>query len=204
MSKRRKNKNKKELPRIDDPILKQTAFDVAKTHKTVVPEKVEPAPQTYIEDTFEIGNENLINDQKIIENEIKKKEKIMMDEQELLSTFSFKNKLNKIKVRVEFEKSFSFLFDYINATKLYKTYYINDIDDEYDLLLLHTVINFKKKLAKIQISYEVYNKFEIYFESLKNLYGRFKRSDNTEKPKLNLELKQIQEMSDEISYYFFK
>lgn len=195
MARRKKHKNKVSLARIDDPILKQTAFDIA--------EKVKPAPQTYIEDTFEIGNETII-EPTIISNEIKKKEKTIKDEKELVESFSFKNKLNKIKVRIEHEKSFVFLFDYIDSTKLYKTFYINEIDDEYDLLLLHTVVLFKKKLATMQISYDVYKKFEVYFESVKNLYGRFKRADNTEKNKLNIELQEMKDLSAEISYFFFK
>ena len=166
-------------------------------------EKVQVAKQTYTEDTFTIGAENE-EEPVIIENIVKKKSKTIIPSEELVELYTFKNKLNKIKVRVEYEKSFSFLFDFINATKLYKTYYTNEIDDEYDLLLLYTVLEFKKKMAKKQLSYAIYQKIELYFESLKSLYGRFKRADNTQKEALNLELDQMVNLSSEISYYFFK
>jgi hypothetical protein len=166
-------------------------------------EKIQKAPQTFIEDTFDIDSENNTTPT-IIKNEVNKKYKKNIDVNQLIETFAFKNKLTKIKTRVEYEKSFAFLFDFTNSSKLYKSYYINELEDEYDLLLYYSVITFKKKMAKIQLNYEIYQKFEIYFNSLKSLYGRFKVADNTEKEALNLELKQMIQMSDEIAFYYFK
>ncbi|RLC45131.1 MAG: hypothetical protein DRH57_08620, partial [Candidatus Cloacimonadota bacterium] len=150
-----------------------------------------------------IGSAN-DDDPIIIENEIKKRAKNIIEAHKLTELFTFKNKLIKIKTRVEYEKSFAFLFDFVNASKLYRTYYTNEIDDEYDLLLYHSVIGFKKKMAKLQLKYTLYQKFEIYFDSLKSLYGRFKTADNTEKKALNEELKQMLDMSEEIAFHYFK
>lgn len=201
----KKKKITNTISRIEDPILIQTALEVARNEarQKNLSEKIEKAPQTFIEDTFQIGSEN--NDVPIIiKNEIKKKHKNIIEAHKLSELFTFKNKLNKIKTRVEYEKSFAFLFDFVNSSKLYRTYYTNEIDDEYDLLLYHSVIGFKKKMAILQLKYVIYQKFEIYFDSLKSLYGRFKTADNTEKLALNKELKQMLDMSEEIAFYYFK
>jgi hypothetical protein len=67
MAKRKKQKNK--IFRIDDPKLRQTAIDI----KNEI-EKVQPVslPQSYIEDTFELGEEEIIAP-KTITNTIKRK-----------------------------------------------------------------------------------------------------------------------------------
>jgi len=205
MSKKKKKKITNTIPRIEDPVLVQTAFEIArnKDRHMKLSEKIQKAPQTFIEDTFQIGSEN--NDSPtIIENEIKKRQKNIIETNKLTELFTFKNKLIKIKTRVEYEKSFAFLFDFVNSSKLYRTYYINEIDDEYDLLLYYSVIGFKKKMSKLSLKYTLYQKFEIYFNSLKTLYGRFKTADNTEKTALNDELKQMLDMSEEIAFHYFK
>ena len=205
MSKKKKKKNISNMPHIEDPVLIHTALEVAKNEERQkkLSEKLKKAPQTFIEDTFKIGDENA-SEPVIIENEIKKKTKKIIEAHKLIELYTFKNKLTAIKTRAEYEKSFAFLFDFVNASKLYRTYYTNEIDDEYDLLLYHTVLNLKKKMAKLQLNYEIYQKFELYFESLKTLYGRFKTADNTEKESLNTELKNMIDMSEEIAFHYFK
>jgi len=205
MSKKKRKKSSNTTPQIEDVVLIHTVHTIDKKGKqeNKLSEKVKKAPQTFIEDTFQIGAENF-DEPTVIKNEVKKKTKNMITSKELVELFTFKNKLTKIKTRVEHEKSFVFLFDFVGSTKLYRTYYINDIDDEYDLLLYHSVIGFKKKMAKLQLTFEQYQKFELYFESLKTLYGRFKIADNTEKPSLNDELNKMIDMSEEIAYNYFK
>lgn len=170
-----------------------------KNQTTKPVENVKVMPQTFIEDVFDIEDSIPI----IIENPIVKKTKKIITIKELRTTFQFKNKLNKIKVRIENEKSFEFLFDYAVATKMYRSHYISETQDEYDILLLDIVLLFKKHLSSISLSYELYKKIDNYFESLKTLYGRFNNSD-MDKSHLIVELETARKMSNEVSYYFFK
>ena len=213
MAKRRKRKSKKIQKPIEtiaglqvkeETISKEKRLYEKKPDKIldkVSYEKVVAAPQTYIEDVFDLENQE--TEEKIIKNEIKKKEKKFITEEELYKSYIFQNKLTKIKSRVEFEKGFDFLLDFVNATKLYRTFYVTDDLDEFDFLLKETALHFTKRLARIQLSYKVYQEIIEYFDNLKNLYGQFKHAELIEVKELNDKLQNMKDKSEFIKYYIF-
>jgi len=213
MTKRKKRKSKKIQQHIEtigglqveeETIPKEERIYENKPTKIldrVSSEKIVAAPQTYIEDVFDLENQE--TEEKVIENEIKKKEKKFITEEELYKSYIFQNKLTKIRSRVEFEKGFDFLLDFVNATKLYRTFYVNDELDEFDFLLKETALHFTKRLARIQLSYKVYQEIIEYFDNLKNLYGQYKHTELVSVKSLNDKLENMKDKSEFIKYYIF-
>ena len=104
---------------------------------------------------------------------------------------------------MEYNKNFDFLLDFVTATKLYKTYVLDDTTDEFDILLYETVIYFKKRLAKINLNYVEYKEIINYFDELKVLYGLFRNAELSEISKLAYRLEQLKSKSAFITYYLF-
>lgn len=163
--------------------------------------KIKPIPEVYTEDTFDITNDS--NTEIIIENKTKVKHKKFISRVELINSPAFILKIKKITSRIEFEKNFDFLWNYVESTKLLRSVYIDSDTDEYDIILEEVVLYFKKRLKRIDLSYEVYSNIENYFENLKSLYGRFKRMSLSENDELVAELEKVKGMSDFIKYYLF-
>lgn len=158
----------------------------AKQLDKVVTEKVKSMPQTYVEDTFDVDNNTSVEE--VIENDVKVKTKKMITMEALLADQQFQMKLNRLKRQIEFEKSFNSLLDFVNFSKNYRTYFIDNETDEIDVLLYEIVIYFKKKLVKIHLPYADYQKIDAYFETIKTLYNRFQYSEGAIKDDLKNEL----------------
>jgi len=173
-----------------------------KSIKKKILNKPRPLAQTYIEDIFDF--ENIENkDEIVIENNIDSIDKKLISEEELLNNKQFNYKLDVIISRIEFEKSFAFLFDYIKSSQLYQIYHIDEKRDEYDIILDKISLHYIKRLAKINLNYNEYKNILFYFDNLKTLYGLFKRASINEKEKLNKILKKINSMHDYVSRLLF-
>lgn len=187
---------------------KNTSRDVPKQNKLAKKflktsvEKVKSMPQTYIEDTFDINNNNS-DTKEIIENAVHVKNKKMISKKELLENNQFKMKLKRLISQIEYEKSFNVLLDFISLSKNYKTFHIDNETDEIDILLLEIVIYFKKKLINKPLAYTDYQKIDAYFETVKTLYNRFQFSEGIIKDDLKTELENALAMNNYIKYMFF-
>jgi hypothetical protein len=218
MARRKKGKNKKPLPKSIDTTsiggmeaAEETIEKVVETFEhnstpakkieKVSTEKVEAAPQTYVEDTFDLDNQ--VDNQVEIQNEIKKKEKKFITKVELLDNPIFKNKLQKAKSRVENNKGFDFLLDFVSASKAYKTFSIDEKYDDFDIMLEELSKHFSIRLARLQLKYEDYQKITWYFERLKNLYNDYKHSEMVGRKKLNEDLEKMRSMSNLIRWNLF-
>lgn len=212
MAKRRKQKSRKTKPsetigglQVEEQVIsehdKKVEKKPTKQIEKLSDEKVVPAPQTYTEDTFNLEDQN--TEEIVIENEIKKKTKKIISRDELYILPSFKSKLARIKAKVEFEKSFEFLFDFVSATKAFKTYDINETEDEFTILMYEVVLHFKKRLARIDLPYKEYQIIDGYFESLKTLYRKFKNKEMVENDKLVEELNSVNDLHKLITLRLF-
>lgn len=172
---------------------------VEKVEKIV--EKVKVAPQTYTEDTFDLENQNTV--EIVLENKIDKKYMKQISKEDLYELYSFKTKMTKIKSKVESEKGFGFLLDFVTATKMYRRFYIDETTDEFDLILYEVVLHFNKRLSRITLTYKVYQEIIEYFENLKSLYGQFKHAELVEEPELVKKLKDMNDKADFIKHYLF-
>ena len=173
----------------------------AKAIEKISTEKVKPAPQTYVEDTFDLNNQ--ISNEVKIENEIKPKQKKFITRDELFNNIIFKNKLYKAKTRVEFNKGFDFLLDFSNSSKAYKTFDIDEKYDDFDVILEEVSHHFIIKLAKTKLKYSDLQAFQWYFKRLKTLYNDFKHSDLSQREKLNDDLEKMKAMSNHIRWQLF-
>jgi len=90
-----------------------------------------------------------------------------------------------------FEKSFNELLDFVNIGKRYKTYIIDEYTDEIDVMLEVIILTFKKRLPKIIMHYNDYQKISAYFDSLASLYSRFKNSEQLIKDDLKQEREKL-------------
>jgi hypothetical protein len=216
MAKRRKQKNKKikhsepeQIGGVDivEEIIEkpEESFEHkqshAKTIEKISTEKVKPAPQTYVEDTFDLNNQ--ISNEVKIENEIKPKQKKFITREELFNNTIFKNKLYKAKTRVEFNKGFDFLLDFSNSSKAYKTFELDEKYDDFDIILEEVSQYFIIKLAKTKLKYSDLQLFQWYFKRLKTLYNDYKHSDLAQREKLNSDLEKMKAMSNLIRWHLF-
>lgn len=158
--------------------------------------------QTYVEDTFDFENIEIKNEI-IIENNVNVINKKIVSEKDLLNNKQFDYKLKVIISKIEFEKSFEFLFDYVKSSQLYRIYYIDENKDEYDIILDKISLHYIKRLAKINLNYNDYKNILFYFDNLKRLYGLFKRASFNEKEELNKILKKINTMHDYVATLIF-
>ena len=209
MAKRKKTRSKKHTlgeNEVQEEIIEQpketftAKKNIAKKIEKVG-EKVKAAPQTYTEDTFDLEDQK--SSEAIIENKIEKKVIKQISEENLYKLQSFKTKLTKIYAKVEYEKSFNFLLDFVTATKFYRRHYIDSKTDEFDLILYETTLHFKKRLTRINLPYKIYIEVMDYFEDLKNLYGQFKNSELVERDMLASKLDAMKDKSEFIKHYLF-
>ena len=56
---------------------------------------------------------------------------------------------------------------------MYKTFYIDNVVDEIDVILYDVILFFKKKLTKKTLSYEDYQKINNYLNNIKLLYHSY-------------------------------
>jgi len=218
MAKRRKQKNKKirhssiESESIggievseESSITKKDDFNYTKNPtkpiEKVKTEKVKVAPQTFIEDTFDL-NEQIDNSVEIT-NEVLEKQKMYKSKDELLQNTVFKNKLHKAITRVEFNKGFDFLLDFSASSKAFKTYEIDEKYDDFDFILEKVSEHFIINLAKVKIKYEDYQNINWYFSRLKSLYNDYKHKEMAERELLNSDLQKMKSMSNLIRWTFF-
>lgn len=173
----------------------------AKKIEKVSTEKVEAAPQTYIEDTFDLDNQ--ANNQIEIENEVKKKQKKFITKELLLNDQMFLNKLQRAKSRIETNKGFDFLIDFVSSTKAFKMFDVDEKYDDFDILLEEIVKHFRIRLARINLSYTEYQEVEWYFERLQNLYNEYKHSEMVKRKELNADLEKMKKMSNLIRWKLF-
>lgn len=165
------------------------------------PEKIEVMPQIYIEDTFDLSNP--LNSAIIIENPVKEKVKRFITKEELLKNKQFKNKVDRTIKTILFKKSFSDLLDLSQFSKLNRTFFIDDETDEVDIILVHVIDYFKKRLAKVELSYQNFKIIDAYLESIKTLYNRFKNEEGALKDELKAELETLIKLDGFVRYHMF-
>jgi hypothetical protein len=166
----------------------KNTLPVTKKEKPI--KKIKSMPQTYVEDTFDITN-NVNTTQIIIENKVNVKTKKIITKDELLQMNQFKMKVDRLVKNIMFEKSFNELLDFVNIGKRYKTYIIDEYTDEIDVMLEVIILTFKKRLPKIIMHYNDYQKISAYFDSLASLYSRFKNSEQLIKDDLKQEREKL-------------
>lgn len=197
-----KRKRKIETKKHIQNITEKPKVDEIEITKSIQPlEKVEPMPQTYIEDTFDLNNQesNVVE----IKNEIRKKEKQFISKNNLLNDPMFINKLQKTKSRIENNKGFDFLLDFATSSKIYKSFSIDDKYDDFDILLEEISNHFSIRLSRLELKYDDYIKIVWYFERLKNLYNEFKHSELIKRKELSKDLETMKLMSPMIRWYLF-
>jgi hypothetical protein len=168
----------------------------AKPLDKIYKEKIKIMPQTYVEDTFNIHNNEHDDEQKtVIENPIIEKSKKFITRDELLQSHQFKNKLNRFIKNLEFNKNFNDLLDFVQVSKLYRTYHIDETTDEIDVLLHETVLHFKKKLHRIKLEYKDYQTINGYLDNVKILYNKYNHGEKAMIPNLNKELATMKKMN---------
>ena len=165
-------------------------------------EKIEIMPQTYIEDIFDI-DDVYTNQIKIIDNPVVEKNKQFISKNELLNNLQFKNKVDRTIKNILFSKSFNELLNIVEFSKLNRNFFIDETTDETDILLEEVITYFRKRLAKVALSYKDYQVIDAYFESIKTLYNRFKNCEGASKNLLKQELEIATKMDAYIKYHFF-
>lgn len=165
-------------------------------------EKIEIMPQTYIEDTFDISDPST-SETTIIENPVKEKTKRFITREKLLDNIQYKNKVARAIKTILFEKSFSHLLDMSNFSKLNRSFFIDDETDEVDMILSDVVDYFKKRLAKIELSYQNFKIINAYLESIKTLYNRFKNEEGAMKESLKHELETLIKLDGFVRRHMF-
>jgi hypothetical protein len=162
-------------------------------------------PQTYVEDTFTLYPDGveIVASEVIITNELLPLTPFTLTLEELLVSKSFNQKVTRLIDNVRFEKSFNSLLDYMSLVKMYKVYSIDDTTDEIDILLREVVNTFRQRLSKISLTYEIYQKVNLYFDSVISLYNRFKTSNEIIKDDLTLELNSLLAMENYMKANFF-
>lgn len=173
----------------------------AKPLEKLSSEKVESAPQTYVEDTFDLDNQT--DNEVEIKNEIKAKEKVYVSREELFENPIFKHKLHKAKARVQENKGFDFLLDFVSSSKAYKSYEVDETHDDFDILLGEISKHFSLRLARLSLSYKEYQEITWYFERLRNIYNEFKHSEMVKRKELNQDLEKMKSMSNLIRWTLF-
>lgn len=176
-----------------------------KVTKKVTAKKVKSMPQTFVEDTFDVSTgEQTKTIPIILENTVTKIENNKrITVEELLNSKQFKDKFDKLKLNVLFEKSFNELLDFNTMNKMYKSYYISDDVNEIDVLIEEIVKTYRQRLATISLDHETYKQITAFFDSLKTLYHRFNTSDEIIKDDLKIELDKLISMDRFMKINFF-
>ncbi len=165
-------------------------------------EKIEIMPQTYIEDTFDISDP-VTSETTVIDNPVKEKIKRFITREELVKNLQFKNKVDRAIKNILFKKSFSDLLNLSQFSKLNRTFFIDDETDEVDVILSFVIDYFKKRLAKIELSYQNFKIIDAYLESIKTLYNRFKNEEGAMKESLKNELETLIKLDGFIRRHLF-
>lgn len=150
-------------------------------------------PQVYVEDTFDVSGDNNTEEktETLIENNNEIKTAKIISKEELLKSKQFKNKVDTLVKNIFFNKSFSELLDYTNLNKMYKAYIIDETTNEIDILLYEVIQVYRSRLSNIVLTYDVYQKINLYLDSIISLYNRFNNSENLDKSNLNTELSKL-------------
>lgn len=163
--------------------------------------KVKAMPQTFVEDTFDLNENNTV--ETVVLNPVLEKHKNYISYDELLNNKQFQIKFNTLKAQIEFDKSFNVLLDFLTLSKIYKIFQVDKDTDEIDVLLNELVAYFKTRLSRIKLSYVDYNNVNIYFETIKTLYSRFNHGELAIKDDLKKELDKALSMNEYIKRLLF-